>query len=36
MAFERKARKIDVFTENYIEKEQIEGAKNYQATRKSA
>jgi hypothetical protein len=35
MAFELLARKIDVFSEIYIDKEQIAGAKNDQATRKS-
>jgi hypothetical protein len=35
MTFERLTRKIDVFSKIYIDKEQIEGAKNAQATRKS-
>jgi hypothetical protein len=34
MAFERFARKIDVFSEIYIKKEQIAWCKNDQATRK--
>jgi hypothetical protein len=35
MAFERFARKIDVCSEIYIKKEQIDWCKNDQATRKS-
>jgi hypothetical protein len=35
MVFEWMAREYDVFPVIYIEKEQIAGAKNYQATRKS-
>jgi hypothetical protein len=35
MAYERYARKIDVFSKIYIDKEQIAGAKNDQDTRKS-